>query len=498
MKEFTIFLNHVKQLNAFIGLVEKFKPFQGQKLSDDQWANLFRIDEKQAYTLLSEALANTLAQLVQAFPKKEELKGDPGQSIKGDPGTPGPTVAAVVEATREHMLKLVAQIEVPEEKLEAIKNSLQADLDDRVSKIKLPVVENTIVKEPQIFKTTEIIERKTEVDFAAELLKNKFSVRNALEAIDDEDKKLALTAVGGLQQELADLRKLIQNIKIDRVDYWGGGLDEGEVLKIVNDAIAALPPGGGGGVWGSITGTLSDQTDLQAALDSKAATSHTHTASQVTDFNTATDARIANHVAASDPHTQYQKESEKGAAGGYAELDGSGKVPSAQLPSFVDDVLEYANFAALPVTGESGKIYVTLDDNKTYRWSGSAYAEISSSLALGETSTTAYRGDRGKTAYDHSQVNTGNPHNTTASDIPNTPAGNIAATTVQAALNELDSEKAPASHTHSGLAPAGGSTGQVLKKNSNTDYDYSWGADNEGAGGGLTAKKVQSLISIRF
>jgi hypothetical protein len=81
-----------------------------------------------------------------------------------------------------------------------------------------------------------------------------------------------------------------------------------------------------------------------------------------------------------------------------------GKVPSTQLPSYVDDVVEVANYAALPVTGETGKIYVTLDTNLTYRWSGTAYVEISASLALGETSSTAYRGDRGKTAYDHSQV----------------------------------------------------------------------------------------------
>ena len=107
----------------------------------------------------------------------------------------------------------------------------------------------------------------------------------------------------------------------------------------------------------------------------------------------------------------------KGAANGLAELDANGLIPSAQLPSFVDDVLEYANLAAFPGTGETGKIYVAQDTNITYRWSGSQYTEISSSLALGETSSTAYRGDRGKTAYDHSQITTGNPHGTTKSDI---------------------------------------------------------------------------------
>lgn len=109
--------------------------------------------------------------------------------------------------------------------------------------------------------------------------------------------------------------------------------------------------------------------------------------------------------------------SEKGAAGGVAELDSGGKVPSAQLPSYVDDVLEYATKSAFPVTGETGKIYVALDTNKTYRWGGSSYVEISESLALGETSSTAYRGDRGKAAYDHSQLTSGNPHNVTKANV---------------------------------------------------------------------------------
>lgn len=94
-----------------------------------------------------------------------------------------------------------------------------------------------------------------------------------------------------------------------------------------------------------------------------------------------------------------------------------GVVPAAQLPSYVDDVLEYANLAAFPGTGESSKIYVADDTNLTYRWSGSAYVNIATSIALGETSSTAYRGDRGKTGYDHSQVVTGNPHGTAKSDL---------------------------------------------------------------------------------
>ena len=99
----------------------------------------------------------------------------------------------------------------------------------------------------------------------------------------------------------------------------------------------------------------------------------------------------------------YLATSLKGAKNGVASLDENGLVPSSQLPSYVDDVLEYDKLASFPKTGESGKIYVAQDSNKTYRWSGTAYVEISASLALGETSSTAYRGDRGKIAYDHSQ-----------------------------------------------------------------------------------------------
>ncbi len=88
--------------------------------------------------------------------------------------------------------------------------------------------------------------------------------------------------------------------------------------------------------------------------------------------------------------------STKGQPGGLAELDSTGKVPAAQLPSYVDDVLEYSTKAQFPQTGETGKIYVAKDTNLTYRWTGTQYLEISQSLALGETPSTAYSGDKGK------------------------------------------------------------------------------------------------------
>lgn len=90
----------------------------------------------------------------------------------------------------------------------------------------------------------------------------------------------------------------------------------------------------------------------------------------------------------------------KGKANGLASLDDSGKVPSTQLPSYVDDVLEFDQLDQLPNPGESGKIYVVTSTNLQYRWSGSDYVEISKSLALGETSSTAYPGDKGKATTD--------------------------------------------------------------------------------------------------
>lgn len=91
----------------------------------------------------------------------------------------------------------------------------------------------------------------------------------------------------------------------------------------------------------------------------------------------------------------------KGAPNGLASLNESGIIPSAQLPSYVGDVIiEVDTFSNLPDTGKSGKIYIVQDTNLTYRWSGTDYVEISKSLALGETSSTAYPGDKGKATTD--------------------------------------------------------------------------------------------------
>ena len=114
------------------------------------------------------------------------------------------------------------------------------------------------------------------------------------------------------------------------------------------------------------------------------------------------------------------KRSEMGVASGVATLGADGKIPSAQLPSFVDDVLEFDNKTAFPVTGEAGKIYIAKDTNLTYRWGGSSYVEISPSIALGETAGTAYEGSKGKATTDKVNAHVGNkenPHGVTKAQV---------------------------------------------------------------------------------
>jgi thiamine phosphate synthase YjbQ (UPF0047 family) len=203
----------------------------------------------------------------------------------------------------------------------------------------------------------------------------------------------------------------------------------------------------GGGASGSVTVSHAD-TSTQASVDNSGATviqdvtldgfghvtalgsktltaadvgaataSHTHSISQVTGLQTALDNKL--------------DDTQKGAANGLAELDATGKVPSAQLPSYVDDVLEYAAAANFPATGETGKLYVSLDTNDVYRWSGSAYVKVSDAVSsadqatkLATARTISLSGDvSGSTSFDGSAnvsitaTVADNSHNHTASNI---------------------------------------------------------------------------------
>lgn len=155
------------------------------------------------------------------------------------------------------------------------------------------------------------------------------------------------------------------------------------------------------------------ESEINTKLNAKANSSHTHTKSQITDFPTS--------MPASDVYS-WAKQSSKPSYT-ISEVSGnlpasriSGTIAAANLPSYVDDVLEYASFSNFPTEGESGKIYTALDTNKIYRWGGSAYVVISETIALGTTHSTAGYGDESRAAYNHS-TSTGNPHKTTKTDL---------------------------------------------------------------------------------
>lgn len=142
---------------------------------------------------------------------------------------------------------------------------------------------------------------------------------------------------------------------------------------------------GGGDLSTNRTITLGTPSTLTGSTtNAVTATSHTH-AITVTKADVGL-SNVDNTSDASKPVSTAQQaaidlkidNSEKGAVNGVATLDGSGKVPAIQLPSFVDDVLEFSSLGSFPATGETGKIYIALDSNKTYRWSGSAYVFITS------------------------------------------------------------------------------------------------------------------------
>lgn len=128
------------------------------------------------------------------------------------------------------------------------------------------------------------------------------------------------------------------------------------------------------------------------------------------------------------------KRSEMGVASGVATLDSAGKVPTSQLPSFVDDVLEYDDYSLFPETGEVGKIYVDKSNNTTWRWSGTVYVQIKGDLVIGTTTGTAADGGIASSHYN----NTSNPHSVTKDQVG---LGNVANTGDSATPTENGTEK---------------------------------------------------------
>lgn len=195
-----------------------------------------------------------------------------------------------------------------------------------------------------------------------------------------------------------------------------------------------------------------------------------------------------------------------------------GKVPAAQLPSFVDDVLEHDTVSDFPVTGESGKIYIDKETNKTYRWSGTQYIEISQSLALGETESTAYPGDKGKVAsetafaaynvannvasaiVDHTE-NKSNPHAVTAAQVGAVPLvedekGNKTAVTIGSRVSDVPVGEGSLANGDTVIAYGRGSHAEGMNTVASGNYSHTDGvntfaeADYSYAGGVHAGTKI--------
>lgn len=230
---------------------------------------------------------------------------------------------------------------------------------------------------------------------------------------------------------------------------------------------------------GAYDGSAAKSINVTPASIGAAASSHNHDASNITSgtlsadrIPTITDGKIQS-VSASKI---------------------TGTIPQSVLPSYVDDVLEYTNLAAFPKTGESGKIYVADDTDKTYRWSGTAYVEISASLALGTTSSTAFRGDYGNTAYAHAQAK-GSAFSSGLYKITTNSQGHVTAATA-VTKSDITALGIPGSDTNTNttyslsksgstiiLKGSDGSTTSVTDADTNTTYSTFKGATTSAAGG---------------
>ena len=231
--------------------------------------------------------------------------------------------------------------------------------------------------------------------------------KTKLDSIESGAQKNTVTGVKGYNESAyrrGDIVITKANIGLTNVEDKSSATIRGELTsKNVTDALGYTPPKqdttyppANGSTLGLIKtgGSLTLTSGVATVNDN----SHKHTIANITNLQSSLDSKLNTSL--------------KGVKNGLAELDENGLVPSTQLPSYVDDVIEVNMGSDLtsatladdsPVTPEAGKIYVDLTSNKTYRWSGTTFVVISDTIALGETSTTAFDGARGKIAYNHSQ-----------------------------------------------------------------------------------------------
>ena len=150
-----------------------------------------------------------------------------------------------------------------------------------------------------------------------------------------------------------------------------------------------------------------------------------------------------------------------------------GQIPAVQLPSYVDDVLEFPTFADFPANGESGKIYVDKERNLSFRWSGSDYIFVGNALELGETETTAHRGDYGKIAYEHSQQDHA-PADATAGADWDTNVANKPTTITEEQATAIEANKAKRSYPEADETKLGG-----IEENATAGADWETNVANK-------------------
>ena len=211
------------------------------------------------------------------------------------------------------------------------------------------------------------------------------NISSGVITVNDDSHNHVISNVDGLQ---------------DALNTKGSASDVSNLKTLVGDT----------SVSSQITSAIASKSDVGHTHDNYASTVNTTgSGNAITAIsqsgNTITATKGATFSTSDHTHN-YIPTSEKGVNSGVATLDTNGKVPSSQLPSYVDDVIEgyylsnkfykTNSTSGTLITDEAGKIYVDLNTNKTYRWSGNAYVVISETLALGETSSTAYAGDKGK------------------------------------------------------------------------------------------------------
>ncbi len=380
--------------------------------------------------------------------------------------------------------------------MEGIKTEITEDVESRLpEKIKAEVKRQKVTPEQIASVVNELVKKQppvktTDVEGLTELFKAE--IEKVYDTVREHSKRsgggsLNLRSLQDIDfTTLQDSYSLQYDKETDRFFFGAGS-------------------GGGGGVTdhGALTGLLDDdhpQYHTDARGDARySQLGHTHTASQVTDFNTASDSRIALHVAQADPHSQYQKESEKDAALGYAGLDAGGKINPSQLPAIAisDTFVVATQVAMLALTAQTGDVAVRSDLSQTFILRGSNPAVLGDwELLQTPTDTvTSVFGRVGPVTAQNGDYNTSQV--TESSNLyftePRVRASLLTGLSLTAGIVAATDSILQAIGKIGAIVNAltGGTTGQVLKKNSNTAFDYSWQADNTGGGGGATATEVE-------